>query len=140
MARHGENGRAVAEYLETVPEVKAVYYPGLAGSPDHAVASRYMKQGNYGGMIAFELKDGIHGMSEFDACKKVLNSLKIASIAVSLGDPGTLIEFAAGMTHGALTPEARQAAGIREGLIRLSVGLENKEDIIADFKQAFAQL
>lgn len=140
MARHGENGMAVAKYLETVPHVKAVYYPGLESSPEHETAKKMMKNGNYGGMIAFELKDGINGMSEFDACKKLMNSMHLASIAVSLGDPETLIEFAAGMTHGNLTPEVRKAAGIREGLIRLSVGLENAEDIIADFEQAFAQL
>lgn len=139
MARHGENALAVAKYLESVPYVKEVHYPGLPTNANYETTEKLMKNGNFGGMIAFELKEGIDGMSEFDACKKLMNAMKLASIAVNLGDPETLIEFAAGMTHGNLTPEVRKAAGIKEGLIRLSVGLENAEDIIDDFEQAFAE-
>ena len=139
MARHCENGLAVAEYLERQPEVEAVYYPGLKAFPQHALAEKLMN-GRYGGMISFELKDDVYSMGGFTACKKLLNSLKLASIAVSLGDPETLIQHPASMTHANVPPEARKAAGIRENLIRLSLGLENKEDIIADFEQAFKAL
>lgn len=90
--------------------------------------------------MSFELKDEINGMDGFEACKKVVNALKIASIAVSLGDPGTLIQHPASMTHANMSKEARAEAGIRDGLIRLSAGLENAKDIIADFEQAFAVL
>ncbi len=139
MERHGRNGLAVAEYLESVPYVKKVYYPGLDSYPQHELAKRLMHD-NYGGIMSFELKDEINGMDGFEACKKVVNALKIASIAVSLGDPGTLIQHPASMTHANMSKEARAEAGIRDGLIRLSAGLENAKDIIADFEQAFAVL
>ena len=139
MARHCENGLAVAKYLESVPYVKKVYYPGLESHPQHEVAKRMM-HGNYGGIMSFELKEEVNGMDGFPACKKVVNALKLASIAVSLGDPETLIQHPASMTHANMSPEARAEAGIKDDLIRLSVGLENVEDIIADFEQAFAVL
>ena len=139
MARHCENGLAVAKYLESVPYVKKVYYPGLESHPQHEVAKRMM-HGNYGGIMSFELKEEVNGMDGFTACKKVVNALKLASIAVSLGDPETLIQHPASMTHANMSPEARAEAGIKDDLIRLSVGLENVEDIIADFEQAFAVL
>ena len=110
MQRHCENGFAIASFLEGSPHVKRVYYPGLSSSPQHALAEKMMK-GNYGGILAFELKDGIHGMKAFDACKKLLNSFTIPSIAVSLGDPGTLVEHAASMTHGAVPAEEREREG-----------------------------
>ena len=93
-----------------------------------------------GAMISFELKEGIGGMDSFTACKKMINSLKLVSIAVSLGDPETLIQHPASMTHGNMPREARIAAGISDGLIRLSAGLENTEDLIKDFEQAFAAI
>ena len=139
MARHCENGLKVARYLESVPYVKKVYYPGLESHPQHELAKRIMHE-NYGGIMSFVLQDEINGMNGFEACKKVVNALKIASIAVSLGDPETLIQHPASMTHANMTPEARAEAGIQDDLIRLSVGLENAEDIIADFEQAFAVL
>ncbi len=139
MARHCENGLKVARYLESVPYVKKVYYPGLESHPQHEIAKRIMHE-NYGGIMSFVLQDEINGMNGFEACKKVVNSLKLASIAVSLGDPETLIQHPASMTHANMTPEARAEAGIQDDLIRLSVGLENAEDIIADFEQAFAVL
>lgn len=94
----------------------------------------------YGGMISFELKDDVKGLSSFEAGKKLLNSLKIPAIAVSLGDPDSLIEHPASMTHANVSPEDRLAAGITDGLIRLSVGLESAKDLIADFEQAFAAI
>lgn len=139
MERHGRNGLAVAQYLESVPYVKKVYYPGLDSYPQHELAKRLMHD-NYGGIMSFELKDEINGMDGFEACKKVVNALKIASIAVSLGDPGTLIQHPASMTHANMSKEARAEAGIKDSLIRLSAGLENAKDIIADFEQAFAIL
>ena len=94
----------------------------------------------YGGIMSFELKDGIHGLDGFSVARKMINQLKVASIAVSLGDPETLIQHPASMTHANMPEEDRLAAGITNELIRLSVGLENIEDIIGDFEQAFAAL
>ena len=139
MARHCENGMAVAKYLESVPYVKKVYYPGLQSHPQHELAKTMMHE-NYGGIMSFELQEEINGMDGFEACKKVVNALKVASIAVSLGDPATLVQHPASMTHANMSKEARAEAGIKEDLIRLSVGLENSKDIIADFEQAFAVL
>ena len=139
MARHCENGVAVAKYLESVPYVKKVYYPGLQSHPQHELAKTMMHE-NYGGIMSFELQEEINGMDGFEACKKVVNALKVASIAVSLGDPATLVQHPASMTHANMPKEARAEAGIKEDLIRLSVGLENSKDIIADFEQAFAVL
>ena len=130
----------IARYLEANPYVKAVYYPGLESHPQHELASRQMENGMYGGMISFELKDDVKGLSSFEAGKKLLNSLKIPAIAVSLGDPDSLIEHPASMTHANVSPEDRLAAGITDGLIRLSVGLESAKDLIADFEQAFAAI
>lgn len=139
MERHGKNGIAVAKYLETVPYVKKVYYPGLENNPQYELAKEMLND-NFGGIMAFELNDDINGMDSFTACKKVVNALKIASIAVSLGDPETLVQHPASMTHANMSKEARAEAGIQDNLIRLSVGLESIEDIIADFEQAFKVL
>lgn len=137
--RHCENALKVAEYMETVPLVKAVHYPGLKSHPFHELATRQMN-GMYTGMLAFELQDDIHGMSSFEAGKKFVNALKIPAIAVSLGDPDTLVQHPASMTHAGVPKEAREASGIVDGLIRLSVGLEDAEDLIADLKQSFEAL
>ena len=96
--------------------------------------------GTYSGILSFELKDSINGMDSLSAARKMINQLKIASIAVSLGDPGTLIQHPASMTHANMPERDRLAAGITNGMIRLSVGLENIEDILEDFRQAFAVL
>lgn len=138
MKQHCASAMEIARYLEATPYVKAVYYPGLESHPQHELASRQMENGMYGGMISFELKDDVKGLSSFAAGKKLLNSLKIPAIAVSLGDPDSLIEHPASMTHANVSPEDRLAAGITDGLIRLSVGLESAKDLIADFEQAFA--
>ncbi len=135
--KHSDNAMAVARYLEANPYVKTVYYPGLESHPQHELACRQMENGLFGGMLSFELKDDVKGLSSFEAGKKLLNHLKIASIAVSLGDPDTLIEHPASMTHANVTPEDRAAAGISDGLIRMSVGLESANDLIADLQQAF---
>ena len=138
MKQHCASAMEIARYLEANPYVKAVYYPGRESHPQHELASRQMENGMYGGMISFELKDDVKGLSSFAAGKKLLNSLKIPAIAVSLGDPDSLIEHPASMTHANVSPEDRLAAGITDGLIRLSVGLESAKDLIADFEQAFA--
>ena len=140
MRQHCASALEVAKYLESNPYVKTVYYPGLESHPQHALASRQMENGMYGGMLSFELNDNVKGLSSFDAGKKLLNSLKIPAIAVSLGDPDTLIEHPASMTHAGVAPEDRLAAGITDGLVRLSVGLESPKDLIADFEQAFQAL
>lgn len=140
MKQHCASAMEIARYLEATPYVKAVYYPGLESHPQHELASRQMENGMYGGMISFELKDDVKGLSSFAAGKKLLNSLKIPAIAVSLGDPDSLIEHPASMTHANVSPEDRLAAGITDGLIRLSVGLESAKDLIADFEQAFAAI
>lgn len=139
MQRHCENGMALAKYLASLACVERVNYPGLPSHPQHALAARQM-HGLYGGMLSFELKDGLSGLTGFEACKRVLNNLKIASIAVSLGDPATLVQHPASMTHNNVSQENRLAAGISDGLIRLSAGLENTDDILADFEQAFSAL
>ena len=131
MKQHCASAMEVARYLEANPYVKAVYYPGLESHPQHELASRQMENGMYGGMISFELRDDVKGMSSFEAGKKLLNNLKIPAIAVSLGDPDSLIEHPASMTHANVSPEDRLAAGITDGLIRLSVGLESPKDLIA---------
>lgn len=136
---HCKNAMEMAEYLDKNEYVKTVYYPGLKSHPQHELAKK-MLNGMYTGMIAFELKDDVKGLSAFEAGKKFLNNLKIASIAVSLGDPDTLIEHPASMTHASVPPESRLEVGITDGLIRLSVGLENVKDLIKDFEQSFAKL
>lgn len=140
MKQHCASAMEIARYLEANPYVKAVYYPGLESHPQHELASRQMENGMYGGMISFELKDDVKGLSSFAEGKKLLNSLKIPAIAVSLGDPDSVIEHPASMTHANVSPEDRLAAGITDGLIRLSVGLESAKDLIADFEQAFAAI
>lgn len=132
MDRHCENAQKVAEFLEKHPNVESIAYPGLASFPQKALADKYMKQP--GSMIAFEVKGGL------EAGRKLMNSVHLATLAVSLGDTETLIEHPASMTHSPYTPEERAASDISEGLVRLSVGLEDAEDIIADLKQALDQI
>ena len=130
--RHCQNAMAVAKYLESNPYVKKVYYPGLANHEGHDIAARQMR--DFGGMLSFEVKGGRA------AGVKLVNALHLITVAVSLGDAETLIEHPASMTHSTYTEEELAASGIPAGLIRLSVGLENAEDIIADLEQALAQL
>lgn len=126
MERHCANAQQVAEFLEKHPAVESVAYPGLKSFPQYELAKRQMKLP--GAMIAFELKGGL------EAGKTLLNSLHLASLCVSLGDAETLIEHPASMTHSPYTPEERAASDISEGMVRLSIGLEDIEDIIADLK------
>lgn len=132
MERHCKNAEKVVEYLKSESKVEKVYYPGLEEHSNHEVAKKQMKA--FGGMIAFELKGG------FEAGKLLLNSLELCSLAVSLGDTETLIQHPASMTHSPYTKEEREKAGITDGLVRLSVGLENVEDIIEDLKNGFSKI
>lgn len=132
MERHCANAMKVAEFLETHPAVKKVYYPGLKSFEQYNLAKKQMSLP--GAVIAFELNGGI------EEGKRVMNSLKLCSLAVSLGDAETLIEHPASMTHSPYTREERLASGISDGLVRIAVGLENVEDIIADLKQALDQM
>lgn len=133
--KHCENALEVAKFLEGHDYIKTVYYPGLESHPGHEV-SKVQMNGLYTGMVSFELKDDVNGLSSFEAGKKLLNNLKMIAIAVSLGDPDSLIQHPASMTHLCMTPEERAEAGISDGLIRFSVGLENVEDIIKDLQDA----
>lgn len=131
MDAHCRNAQAVAELLEGHPMVERVIFPGLASHPQHALAQRQMA--GPGGMVSFEVKGG------HDAGAAVIDNVGMISIAVSLGDIETLIEHPASMTHSTYTPEEREMAGISDGLVRVSVGLEDAEDIIADLDQALAK-
>lgn len=132
MEKHTQNAMEVAKFLESHPKILKVSYPGLQSFPQYELAKKQMKLP--GGMISFEVKGGM------EAGKKLLNSLKLCVIAVSLGDCETLIEHPASMTHSPYTPEERARAGITDGLIRISVGLEDHEDIIADLKQGLDKI
>ncbi len=132
MERHGENALCIAKWLESHPEVTRVYYPGLPSSPGHAIAKKQMK--NFGGMIAFEVKGGVA------AGRALMDNLRLCVIAVSLGDCETLLQHPASMTHATYSKEDRKKAGITDGLIRLSVGIEHVDDIIADLENALASV
>ncbi len=131
MDRHCENAMAVARLLAESPAVEVVNYPGLEGFAQKALADRQMSRP--GGMISFELKGG------YDAGTRMMNRLRLISRAVSLGDAETLIQHPASMTHATYTPEERAEHEISEGLVRISVGLEDIGDILDDLKQALPQ-
>ena len=132
MERHSDSAHLIAERLESHPRVAAVFYPGLASHPGHLLASRQMKK--FGGMIAFEVHGGVA------AGKAVMNAVELCTLAVSLGDCETLIQHPASMTHAVYSPAERKLAGIPDGLIRLSVGLEHADDIMGDLKQALDRI
>lgn len=130
MERHCLNAMRVAEWLNSHPKVTKVYYPGLPSHPGHPIAKKQMKC--FGGMIAFEVSGGIK------AGQAVMNNVHICRLAVSLGDCDTLIQHPASMTHSTYTKEDRTAAGIPDGLIRISVGIEHADDIIKDLENSFS--
>ncbi len=131
MARHCENAQTVAEHLAGHARVAWVQYPGRPGSPGHEIAARYLKNG-FGGMIAFGIKGGLA------AGKKFIDSLKLVSHLANVGDAKTLAIHPASTTHSQLSVEQLREGGIDEGMVRLSVGLEHVDDIIADIDQALA--
>ena len=132
MEKHCANARRVARFLHGHPAVDKVYYPGLEDFAGYEIAKKQMK--DFGGMMSIELK------ASRDKVASALNKLKLCTIAVSLGDAETLVEHAATMTHSTYSAEELKAAGISEGLVRISVGLEDAEDIIADLKSVLDTL
>jgi len=128
MATHCTNAQKVAEFLESHPRIERVFYPGLASHPDHALALKQMS--SFGGMVTFEVKDGVKGGSW------LMNHVQVATLAVSLGNVDTLIQHPASMTHSHLSSQVRHGMGISDGQVRLSVGIENIEDILLDLDQA----
>jgi cystathionine beta-lyase/cystathionine gamma-synthase len=131
MLQHNANGIAVARHLDAHPKVKKVYYPGLASHPHHEIARK--QQRGPGAMLAFDLET-------LDAARRFLNQCKLCSLAESLGGVETLISLPALMTHASMPVEVRERVGITEGLVRLSVGIEDVEDIIADLDQALLHI
>ena len=129
MQRHCENGKAVAHYLKSHPMVDKVYWPGFEDHPNHHIAKRQMK--DYGAMISFTTKqDSLAGAVSF------VEKLQIFTLAESLGGVESLAGHPASMTHGSIPKEEREKLGIKDSLVRLSVGIEDEEDLIADLKQA----
>ena len=131
MRQHDANGMAVAEFLEAHPKVKRVFYPGLPSHPQHEVAKR--QQRGFGAMLSFDL-------GSLEAARRLLNNVKLCSLAERLGGVETLISRPAVMTHASIPPDVRLQIGITDGLVRLSVGLEDVEDLIADLDQAIAKV
>jgi cystathionine beta-lyase/cystathionine gamma-synthase len=122
---------AVAKYLEAHPKVKRVLHPGLASHPQHAIAKK--QQTGFGAMLSFEL-------GSIDAARNLLNHVKLCSLAESLGGVETLISHPATMTHASVPAEMRKQIGITDGLVRLSVGIEDVEDLIADLDFALSKV
>jgi methionine-gamma-lyase len=131
MERHCANALAVARYLQGHPAVTRVLYPGLPGHPQHDVAARQMP-GGFGGMLSFELAGGL------EAGRALMQRLRLCALAVSLGNVDSMIQHPAGMTHYFVPPEERLAVGITDGLVRLSVGVEDLEDILDDLERGLS--
>ena len=131
MRQHNDNGMAIAKFLEGHPKVKRVLYPGLASHPQHAVAKK--QQTGFGAMISFDL-------GSLDAARKLLDNVKLCALAESLGGVETLISHPALMTHASVPPDVRQQIGITDGLVRISVGIEDVEDLIRDLDHALAKV
>ncbi len=131
MEQHCKNGMAVAQFLESHTKVQRVNYPGLASHPQHAVARR--QQRGFGAMISFDL-------GSLEAARRLLDNVRLCSLAESLGGVETLISHPATMTHASVPDEMRQKAGITDGLVRISVGIEDVEDLIADLKGALEKV
>lgn len=131
MEQHDRSGRAVAAFLEEHPQVQKLYYPGLLSHRQHELAKR--QQRGFGGMIAFDT-------GSLDNARTVLESVKVCTLAESLGAVESLISHPATMTHASVLPETRARLGITDGLVRVSVGLEDTDDIIADLDQALSKI
>jgi cystathionine beta-lyase/cystathionine gamma-synthase len=131
MEQHDKSGRIVAAFLEEHPRVNKVYYPGSASHPQHALAKR--QQRGFGGMVSFDV-------GSLEAARIVLESVKLCTLAESLGGVETLICHPATMTHASVDPDKRQRLGITDGLVRISVGIEDTDDIVADLDQALKKI
>jgi cystathionine beta-lyase/cystathionine gamma-synthase len=129
MKAHCENGSTIANWLRSNPKVSKVYWPGFADSAGHAVAAKQMK--DFGGMISFELKN-----DSIEEAKRVLSSTHLFSLAESLGGVESLINHPASMTHASIPREERIKNGLSDSLIRLSVGVEDADDLIDDLNKA----
>jgi cystathionine gamma-lyase/cystathionine beta-lyase/cystathionine gamma-lyase/homocysteine desulfhydrase len=129
MEAHDRNGRMVANFLAEHPRVESVFYPGLASHPQHEIAKR--QQSGFGGMVAFET-------GSLESARKVLENVRLCTLAESLGGVESLISHPASMTHASVPPETRAKLGITDGMVRVSVGIEDVEDIIADLDQALS--
>ncbi|WP_417557399.1 cystathionine gamma-synthase [Mesoflavibacter zeaxanthinifaciens] len=129
MQRHCENGRAVAEYLASHPKIEKVYWPGFESHPNHEIAKAQMK--DFGGMISFVTKG-----NDYNEAIKIVENLKVFTLAESLGGVESLCGHPASMTHASIPKEEREKTGVVDSLIRLSVGIEDEEDLINDLKQA----
>jgi cystathionine gamma-lyase/cystathionine beta-lyase/cystathionine gamma-lyase/homocysteine desulfhydrase len=127
MAQHNRNGLAIAEFLAGHPKVREVMYPGLPSHPQYELAKRQMN--GFGGMLSFDV-------GNFEAARQVLNRVRLMALAESLGGVETLIGHPASMTHASVPPERRAAIGLTDSLIRISVGIEDPDDLVADLKQA----
>lgn len=128
MAKHNENAQRVAEFLEAHPKIEKVHYPGLKTNPSYEVAKKQMKNG-FGGILSFELK------GDYEDAVHFVEHVKLAKLAVSLGDCDTLVELPVVMTHKGYSQEVLDSMGIKENLIRMSIGLEDPEDIIEDISR-----
>jgi len=129
MQRHCENAYRVAEFLQSHPKVKWVRYPGLKGDPTHPVAARYLKKG-FGGMVVFGIKGGL------DAGRRFVEGLKLFSLLANVGDAKSLVLHPSSTSHSQLTEEQQLAGGLTPDLVRLSIGIEHIDDILADIKEA----
>ena len=130
--RHNANALELARWLQAHPEVAWVWYPGLPEHPYHQQAKKYLRDGQFGGVLVFGLKGG------YEAARQFINKVELASHLANVGDAKTLVIHPASTTHQQLTPEERAAAGVREEMIRVSVGIEHIDDIKEDFEQAIA--
>jgi cystathionine gamma-synthase len=132
LREHGKNAQAIAEFLAKQKSVKRVYYPGLSSHPGHEIAKR--QQSGFGAIVTIEVQGGV------DGAKKFSEALELFSLAESLGGVESLIAHPATMTHAAMAPEARAAAGLVDGLLRLSIGIESTEDLLHDLQQGILAL
>ena len=130
MKRHSENAKAVAEFLQQNDQVDKVYWPGLKDHPNHDVAKRQMT--DFGGMVSFSMKSG-----KLSDAVRVVEHVKVFTLAESLGGVESLAGHPASMTHASIPKEEREKTGVTDSLIRLSVGIEDAEDLVADLQQAF---
>jgi len=131
MQQHDKNGMTIAKFLEGQPKVKRVLYPGLASHPQHEIAKK--QQRGFGAMLSFDL-------GSIDAARALLNNVHLCSLAESLGGVETLISHPAMMTHASVPPDVRKQIGITDGLVRISVGIEDAEDLIADLSHALSKV
>jgi cystathionine beta-lyase/cystathionine gamma-synthase len=130
MRQHDQNARGLAEFLSRHPKLAKVYYPGLLSGEQRRLAERQMS--GFGGMISFEVRGGL------EAARAVVERTRLFTLAESLGGVESLIELPAAMTHASIPPEIRRASGVADGLVRISVGIEDLADLISDLDQALA--